>query len=120
MEYTDIFVAGSAQNVKQAIQQAFEYNKFTVVWQSEFDGKAMRGSKGANVVLGGFAQYHEIEFKIMTAADNSQALRLIKTSSGWVGGALGAHKVKKQYAEIVDGLTNYFQNQGLYKGRNPL
>jgi len=119
MEYTDIFVAGSTGNVKQAIQQAFEYNKFTIQWQSEFAGKAIRGSKGANIALGAFAQYYEIEFQIMTSPDNFLILRLIKSTSGWAGGAIGAHKVKKQYAEIVDGLSNYFQSQGIYKGRNP-
>jgi hypothetical protein len=119
MEFTDIFVAGASGNVKQAVQHAFEFNKFAVQWQSEFSGKASKGSKGANIALGAFAQYYEIDFQIMTAPDNSTVLRLVKSTSGWAGGAIGAHKVKKQYAEIVDGLSNYFQSQGLYKGRNP-
>jgi hypothetical protein len=29
-------------------------------------------------------------------------------------------KVKQQYSDIVNGLSNYFQAQGIFKGRNPL
>jgi hypothetical protein len=119
MEYTDIFVASTTANIKQAIQQAFEFNQFAIQWQSDFAGLATRGSKGKNIAFGAFAQYYEMEFQILTGPDNNLVLRLIRTTSGWAGGAIGAHKVKKQYAEIVDGLSNYFNTQGIYRGRNP-
>ncbi len=119
MEYTDIFVNGSVDNVKQAVQRAFEYNKFATQWRTEFAGKATRGSQGKNFLFGGFSQYYEIEFQIWTAQDGALALRLMKMNSGWMGGALGAHKVAEQYNAIVNGLSNYFQSQGIYRGRYP-
>jgi hypothetical protein len=119
MEYTDIFVNGSIDNVKQAVQQAFEHNKFSLDWQSEMAGKAKRGSKGMNIAFGAFSQYYEMDFQIMSMPDGSLSLRLIKSTSGWAGGAIGAHKVKQQYSDIVNGLSNYFQGQGILKGRNP-
>ena len=119
MTFTDIFVTGSPGNARQAAQQAFEYNKFKVQWQSDFAGKATKGSKGMNIAVGVFAQYYEIDFQIMAANDGSVALRLIQSNSGWVGGVLGASKVKKQYAEIVDAVATCFESQGRYRGRDP-
>jgi hypothetical protein len=117
MTFTDIFITGSPENARQAAQQAFEYNKFKVQWLTDFVGKATKGSKGMNIAVGAFAQYYEIDFQIMAANDGSVALRLIQSNSGWAGGIIGASKVKKQYEEIVNGLSSYFQSQGLYKGR---
>ena len=116
MNYTDIFVLGSLDNVKQAVQQAFEYNKFKVQWQSDFAGKATKGTKGMNIAFGAFAQYYEIDFQNMSARDGSIALRLIQSNTGWAGGIMGASKVKKQYGDMVNGLSGYFQGQGIYKG----
>ena len=117
MSYTDIIVTGSPENARQAAQQAFEYNKFKVQWQSEFTGKATKGSKGMNIAVGAFAQYYEIDFQIMSMNDGNIALRLIQSNTGWAGGVIGARKVKKQYEDIVNGLSSYFQGQGIYKGR---
>ncbi|HTY47517.1 MAG TPA: hypothetical protein VMB46_07620 [Methanomassiliicoccales archaeon] len=119
MDSTDIFVNGSAENVRQAVLKAFEYNQFKVQWQTETSGVASKGSKGKNLALGALAQYYEIGFQIITTPDASLALRLTKTNSGWAGGALGAHKVKKQYEDLTNGLSSYFQAQGIFKGKTP-
>ncbi len=119
MEYTDIFVDSPIENVQHLVQQVFEANKFSVNWNDPYSGKAQRGSKGMNVAFGGFAQYYEIDFQIHSMPDNSVAVRLVKSTTGWMGGALGAHKVKKQYKQVVDMLSHFFQSQGLYKGRQP-
>lgn len=118
MSHTDIFVNGSMENVRQAVLQAFEHNQFRVQWSSETAGKAVKGSKGKNIALGAFAQYYEMDFQIMAVADGSLALRLVQSNTGMAGGILGAVKVKRQYEDIVNGLSGYFQSQGIYKGRN--
>ena len=119
VEYTDIFVSGPIENVKETVQQIFQQNGFKVQWSSEYDGKASRGSKAKGVAFGAFAQYHDIDFKIFTAPDKTVAVRLIRSTSGWTGGLLGRRKVKKQYKEIVEMLSDHFSSIGTYKGRKP-
>ena len=119
MDYTDIFVNCSIENAQQMVQTVFQQNTFEINWMSQFNGKAQRGSKGMNVAFGALAQYYEIDFQIMTLPDGTVAVRLIKATSGWMGGVIGAHKVKKQYEGVVNMLSGYFQSQGVYRGRNP-
>lgn len=116
VEYTDILINSSAGKVKETVQHAFQQNKFKVQWSSLYEGKATRGKKGANIALGALAQYYEIDFKVLTAPDKTVVLRIIKSTTGLWGGALGAHKVKKQYREIVDMLSKYFSSLGTFKG----
>jgi len=119
MDYTDIFVTGAIQDIQVAIQHIFQQNGFTIEWKDQQAGKAKRGSKGMNVALGAFAPYYEIGFQIYQASDGSIGVRLLKSSGGWTGGAIGAHRVGRQYEEIVDLISNYFYQQGVYRGRNP-
>jgi hypothetical protein len=118
MKYTDIFVASPPQNIQNMLQYVFYQNKFNVQWHSHSAGKAQRGSKGANIALGALSQYYEIDFEILVMPDQSFAVRLFKSNSGWWGGAIGAMKVSKQYDTVVDLLSNYFMTQGCFKGRS--
>jgi hypothetical protein len=117
VEYTDILVSSPIEDVKEMVQQVFQQNGFKVQWSSEYDGKASRGSKGKNIAFGGFAQYHEIDFRITPAPDEIVTVRLIKSTGGWTGGLLGRRKVKKQYEKIVKMLSDHFSSIGTYKGR---
>lgn len=118
-EFTDIFVSGDVQSIRQAVQNIFQHNKFKVEWQTQFAGKAKRGSKGANFALGAFAQYFEIDFQIYQAPNKDIAVRLIRSNIGLMGGAIGAVRVGKQFSKVVDMLSNSFYQMGIYKGRNP-
>ncbi len=119
VKYTDIFVRGLIENVKETVQQVFHQNGFEVQWSGEYDGKATRGSKGMHIAFGGLAQSHEIDFKISTAPDKTVTVRLIKSKSGWTGGLLGKRKVEKQYEKIVKMLSDHFSSKGIYKGIDP-
>ena len=117
MKYTDIFVDSPIENVQTMVGQVFQANKFTVNWKDQHSGTAKKGSKGMNFAFGGFAQYYEIDFQIHSMPDESVAVRLVKSTTGLMGGALGAHKVKKQYLQVVDMLSDFFKSQGMYKGK---
>ena len=119
VEYTDIFVSSPIENVKETVQQVFQQNGFKVEWSSEYDGKASRGSKGKGIAFGALAQYHEIDFKILTAPDKTVTVRVIRSTSGLTGGLLGRRKVKEQYKEIVEMLSDHFWRACAYKGRDP-
>ena len=113
--YADIAVRGSVENVQQLVQTAFVSNKFAVSWASAVKGRAEKGSKGLNLALGALAQYYAIDFEIYPGADNA-VLRLYQANSGWAGGAIGAHRVKKQFEELHNQLVSWFQQQGVLAG----
>jgi hypothetical protein len=119
MKYTDIFIKSTKEHAQQLTQQVFQQNGFNIKWSSPDAGKATKGSKGKNIAFGALSQYYEIDFQIMKLQDDKIAVRLFQSTSGWVGGALGAHKVKKKYKEIVDMLTNWFKHQGAFVARKP-
>jgi len=119
VEYTDIFVSGKRESVKETITQVFQQNGFNVEWSSEYEGKAKRGSTAMNIAFGAMAQAHEIGFQILTAPDETVTVRVTKSKSGWTGGLLGRRQVQKQYEKIVEMLSDNFSSKGIYKGRNP-
>jgi hypothetical protein len=119
VKYTDVFVVGTLEEVQQAVAYALHAHGLEVEWADYFSGKATHGSKGANVAVGAFAQYYEVDFQILQLPDQSIAVRLFKSNSGWMGGAIGAYKVGKRYDEVVRSVCDYFQFQGRLRGTDP-
>ena len=117
MKYTDIIVISPLAEMQNLIQGAFYYNGYTIVWFDHSRGKAMKGSKGANVVAGALAQYYEYDFQIIPISATESSIRLIKTYSGWWGGIIGASSVDEQYYYLTNVLCDYFHRQGKYKGQ---
>ncbi|MBO0889006.1 hypothetical protein J2P12_07900, partial [Candidatus Bathyarchaeota archaeon] len=93
----------------------FVANGFYVKWESPTKGKAEKGSKGANIMLGVLAQHYAVDFEIYPQADGG-TLRLVKTGSGAAGGLLGMRKVNKQFDQLSDTLASWFTQQGLLLG----
>lgn len=114
--FADIAVRGSVENVQQLVQSAFVANSFRVSWESAVKGKAEKGSRGANLALGALAQYYAVDFEIHPAAAAGATLRLYQANSGWAGGVIGAHRVKKQFEELHTLLVSWFQQQGVLSG----
>ena len=119
MEHTDIFVAATVSDAQQWLAYLFGQQGFTLEWFDQGNGRATRGSEGANLALGALSQFYRIDFQILGLPDGGTAIRLYKMNSGWMGGVIGAHKVKKQYREIVDMVAQCFESQGCYRGRDP-
>lgn len=117
VKYTDIFVACPPENIQHMLHQVFYTNQFNVLWYSPDSGKAHRGDKGKNIAFGAFAQYYEIDFKILSMPDKSYAIRLIRSNTGLWGGWIGVMNVNKQFEDVANMLSNYFNSYGLYRGR---
>lgn len=113
--YADIAVVGSIENVQNLVQTAFTTNKFGVTWATATKGKAEKGSRGANLALGALAQYYAVDFEIYPR-DQGATLRLYQANSGWAGGVIGAHRVKKQFEDLQTLLTTWFKGQGVLAG----
>jgi len=115
VSYADIAVKGSVQNVQNLAQTAFASNGFTVKWESSTKGKAEKGSKGANLVLGALAQYYGVDFEIYPQ-NEAAVLRLHKANTGLAGGIWGMMKVSKQFDELANTIAAWFQQQGVLQG----
>jgi len=115
VEYTDIQVRGSVQNVQTLVQSAFSANEFAVAWAGPTKGKAEKGSKGMNIALGALAQYYAVDFEIHPDQGGT-ILRLHKGNSGLAGGLWGMSKVNKQFTQLGDTLASWFQQQGILVG----
>jgi hypothetical protein len=111
-KYADIAVRGSVENIQNLVLQAFTSNGFTIQWDGPTKGKAEKGSKGANILLGAAAQHHAVAFEIYPATEGG-TLRLLKIGSGAAGGLLGMRKVNKQFDKLTDTLCSWFNQQGL-------
>ncbi len=113
--YADIAVTGSVENVQKLVQTAFMANEFGVTWASAVKGKAEKGSKRMNLAFGAFAQYYGVDFEIYPGPQGA-VLRLYQANSGWAGGVIGAHRVKKQFDDLYSLLAAWFQQQGVLTG----
>jgi len=114
-KYADIVVKGALDNIRNLTHQAFMSNGFDVSWESQTKGKAEKGSKGANIMLGVLAQHYKVEFEIFPASEGG-TLRLVKVGSGAAGGLLGMRKVNKQFDLLSDTLSSWFKQQGVLIG----
>lgn len=113
--YADIVVRGSVENVQNLVTHAFAASGFAVKWAAPTKGKAEKGSKGANLMLGALAQYYGIDFEIYPA-QNAATLRLLKANTGWAGGVIGAMRVNEKFNDLADTIAAWFQQQGVLQG----
>lgn len=115
VEYADIGVSAPVNEIQNSVNQAFVSNGFSVSWADQRKGKAEKGSKTANFIAGGLAQYYGVDFEIYPMEKGS-VLRLMKSNTGMMGGLLGMRKVEKQFNQLVDMLSAWFQTQGQFMG----
>jgi len=85
-------------------------------WKTDADdgetGKATKGSKLWNVLFGAFAQYYEVSYEI-SADGEGTALKVYRSTSGAMGGLIGASRVRKQFRGVAEALENDFEAQGV-------
>nr|MDO8081089.1 hypothetical protein [Candidatus Freyarchaeota archaeon] len=115
MDYTDIPV-GQIPNIREVVQRFFEWNEFRVEWKGEYLGVAKKGSLVMNIAFRSFSQYYEIGFEISILQDQTAVIRVSKQYSGAWGGLIGVHMADKQYNEIVEKMSAYFNAMAKYKG----
>jgi hypothetical protein len=115
MKTLDFHVEGDAGRAKATVTQALEARKFTVVWGSEWVATAERGSKVANMLLGALAQYFKVGVSVMTAPEGHGIIRIERSSSGWMGGAIGARRTTKNFEGLKAELEGAFASAGVLK-----
>lgn len=113
----NLYISGDAGRARSTLDAMFQQDGFRVEWNPDgWSGTAKKGSLGANVMLGAFAQYHEIWFAFATMPDGNVHLRLFRTGSGMAGGLWGWSKVKKSFREVVTRAEQTYHQAGVLLG----
>lgn len=110
----DVAVLGDPVHVRTTAVQALEARRFRFTWHDEWHALAERGSKVGNALGGAMAQYFAIDLQVMAGHQPGQSIvRFTQGNTGWLGGAIGAVRVKNHYASFRDEFTGWFHQQGL-------
>jgi hypothetical protein len=111
--YVDLVVAGDPARARTTIAEQLTGRGFRITWSDEWVAVAERGSKGANAVLGAMAQYFKVGLRVFTNETAQTVVRLETQSSGWMGGAIGAHRTKTNFECLRDDLWATYYAAGV-------
>jgi hypothetical protein len=109
----DLVVTGDPSRARATVAQEMAARGFRLTWADEWTAVAERGSKGANVALGALAQYFKVGLRVMSAGTGNSIVRLETLSSGWMGGAIGAHRTTTNFDRLRDDLWRTFYDAGV-------
>lgn len=112
----DVVIEGDPAPVRQAAIDALGYRSFRFTWHDEWSALAERGSKVGNLLGGAIAQYFAIEVRIMAGQPGHTVVRFEQQNSGWMGGAIGAARVKKNLTTLRDEFAGFFAQQNRLVG----
>ncbi|MDO8361803.1 MAG: hypothetical protein Q7V88_02825 [Actinomycetota bacterium] len=113
MNAIEFVVAGDAGRAKATVVDALQSRKFKLTWSGEWDATAERGSKIANALAGALAQYFKVGVMVRSAPDGNGVIRLEKSSKGYMGGAVGAHRTTKNFDALSADLETTFGAAGV-------
>jgi hypothetical protein len=112
----EFVVTGDPTAARAAVVKALESRKFRLDWSGEWQGTAERGKKWLNALAGAFAQYFKVELNVFSAEQGQSVIRLEKSSSGMMGGAVGVARTNKNFTALRDELSPVFSEQGILVG----
>lgn len=116
MKSINFHVYGDSSRAKATVSEALAARKFKVDWSDEWTATAERGNKALNVLLGAMAQYFKVGVAVMTAPEGHSIIRIERSSSGWLGGAIGARRTNKNFEALKAELEGVFSQAGVLKG----
>jgi hypothetical protein len=111
--YIDFVVTGDPGRAKATAEQALVSRKFRVNWDDDWTATAERGNKVANALAGAAAQYFKVGVRLMSHGDGNSIVRIERQNTGWMGGAIGASRTKKNFASLKDELSDTFTAAGV-------
>lgn len=111
--YVEFVLRGDPARARATVVQELEGLGFRLSWSDEWTAVAERGSQVANAIVGALAQYFRVGVRIMSVDQGQSILRLDRLTSGWLGGAVGASRTKKQMARLRDDLWKAFYEAGV-------
>jgi hypothetical protein len=109
----DFVVAGDPERARATLAEALQYQKFRIAWTTPEQGTAERGSVGANLVGGAFAQYFKINLQLCPVEGGNTLLRISRGTSGVMGGVPGMIRVRRQFTSLTSELASTFNAAGV-------
>ncbi len=116
MQTVEFIVTGDPAAARTAVVTALEARTFRLSWDGEWKGTAERGKKWLNAMAGAFAQYFKVELNVFSAEQGQSVIRLEKSSSGMMGGAIGVSRTNKNFTALRDELARVLTEQGILVG----
>jgi hypothetical protein len=115
----DIVITGEPAQVRDAAVALLESRGFRFTWTDHWSATAEKGSKVGNVLAGALAQYFAVGLRVMAGHPGQTIVRFDQLNTGWMGGAIGAHRVSKNLDALRDDFAGWFHHQGLLVGVQP-
>ncbi len=116
MDAFEITVAGNPSAARTQAQQILGGKGFQLTWYDEWAASAEKGNAVKNALLGSFAQHIKVDLRIMSGQDNQSIVRFDKSNKGYVGGAIGVHKVNKNMKQLRDEYSAATTQAGTFVG----
>ena len=113
MRYVDFVLTGDPARARTTTVEALEAWQFRIAWTDEWTGSAEKGSRTANVLLGGFAQHYHFGLEVRSLEGERSLVRVKSFKSGWWGGLLGVMKTKKRLRKVRERLEAAFSGAGV-------
>lgn len=85
-----------------------------------YSGDAEVGSAAGRVLGGGFVRRHKLVYQVVLGPTGIHELRITPAMTGLGGGALGAHKAKKEHFAVADAIDHHVGSYGLVANRRDL
>ena len=108
----EIVVSGEPTRARATAVAALESRGFALTWTDEWSGTAEKGTRGRQLLLGGFAPHLRVGVSLH-AVDVGTVVRLTRPSTGVSGGLRGRAKAVKQFDGVARELTAAFGAAGV-------
>jgi hypothetical protein len=116
MKSVEFLIHGDPGLARNAAAEILAERGFTVTWTTEWSAQAVKGSTTGNVLLGGFAQKFVVGLSVTSANDGQSVVRFDRVNSGWMGGAIGASRVKRNMISLRDQFRDAMSARGMLAG----
>jgi hypothetical protein len=111
----DFVLAGDPAAARASADNALMQQKFHVTWNNDLIGTAERGSKVVTAVIGGRSSYMKVGMALRATDPGQTTLHIEPETSGWLGGAFGANRVRKEFGSLRADLEKEFRAAGVLR-----
>jgi hypothetical protein len=108
----EIVVSGEPARARSTAVEALESRGFALTWTDEWACTAETGTRGRQLLLGGFAPHVQVGLSLH-AVDVGSVVRLTRASTGMSGGLMGRAKAVKQFDRVAGDLSAVFSAAGV-------
>jgi hypothetical protein len=96
----NLTVTGDPGAVRATVVEVLTSRGFTLTWQDDSTGIAVRGSRVANILFGAFAQYFKVGVRIAAGQPGETFVHIERLSSGWGGGFVGVAQTRRNLESL--------------------